>query len=60
MNIYTVEVHAYPQQFIVAAENEADAKAEAHKRWYAHSDMGGVYETKVTFEEKVEDNAKNI
>lgn len=50
MNIYTVEIHGYPQEFTIAAEREGQAIIEAQKRW--HDQHGGsIYQTKVTGEE---------
>lgn len=51
MNIYTVEISAYPQEFTIAAATEGAAKMEAQHRW--HDKHGGnIYETKVTNKEE--------
>lgn len=50
MKTYTIEVHSVPQEFVITADSESEAKEKAEKR-FMDSDMGmastGVYESKV-------------
>ena len=47
MQTYTIEVHAYPQQFIVSAKNQAEAVQIAKERFHTQNNGQSVYETKV-------------
>ena len=42
MKTYTIELYSYPQEFIISANNEDEAMAEATKRFEK-----SVYESKV-------------
>lgn len=44
---YTIEVHPYPQEFIVSANSEAEAKLEANKRFSEVTNGMSVFENKV-------------
>ena len=46
MKAYTVEVHGYPKEYAVLAENKEEARQKAKKMW--HEDNGSsVYESVV-------------
>ena len=45
---YTIDVHRYPEQFVVEAVNESEAKEKAKELFYAKNNNGSVYELEVT------------
>lgn len=51
---YTIEVHAYPQEFIICANSEDEAKQKARER-FTEATGQSVYETIVTDTQNIAD-----
>lgn len=47
MKKYTIEIHTYPQEFIISAESEAEAKMKAASRFYDAREGKSIYEINV-------------
>lgn len=53
MKIYTIEISAYPQEFIIAANDKGAAILEAQRRWHEKMQGISIFETRVIEEENL-------
>ena len=54
MKKYTIDVMRFPEEFVVYANNESEAKEKAKDAFYANNNNGSVYELAITDVEPVE------
>jgi len=52
--VFTIELHSYPQEFVIDAETEDEAIFKAKERFFNATNGASVYETIVTNVEEIE------
>ena len=53
MKTFKFEISPYPQEFIISAETEQEAREKAEQRFYDKMNGASIYEIKKTEEEEL-------
>lgn len=53
MKKFTIEIHPYPQEFIISANTKEEAEDVAIHRFYSQTNGASIYETKLLLEEEI-------